>query len=86
VSPNPLHRNPVYKPIDNPDLQIRHGDLQYLVWDSFSADRSPFFARRIHRYADRYNGRVVHVQSLPVTARDGRKVQKPGIIIYSVRP
>jgi 4-amino-4-deoxy-L-arabinose transferase-like glycosyltransferase len=86
VSPNPLHRNPVYKPIGNPDLQIRHGDLQYLVWDSFSADRSRFFARRIHTYADRYNGRVVHVQSVPVTARDGRKVQKPVIVIYSVRP
>jgi 4-amino-4-deoxy-L-arabinose transferase-like glycosyltransferase len=86
VSPNPLHRNPVYKPIDDPDLQIRHGDLQYLVWDSFSADRSPFFARRLQIYADRYNGRVVHVQSVSVTGHDGRKVQKPVIIIYSVRP
>jgi hypothetical protein len=86
VSPNPLHRNPVYKPIHNPDLEIRHGDLQYLVWDSFSADRSPFFARRIQTYADRYNGRVVHVQSVPAISGDGRKVEKPGIIIYSVRP
>jgi 4-amino-4-deoxy-L-arabinose transferase-like glycosyltransferase len=86
VSPNPLHRNPVYKPVYDPDLQIRHGDLQYLVWDSFSADRSPFFARRLQIYADRYNGRVVHVQSVPVTAHDGRKVQEPVIIIYSVRP
>jgi Dolichyl-phosphate-mannose-protein mannosyltransferase len=86
VSPNPLHRNPVYKPIDNPDLQIRHGDLQYLVWDAFSADRSPFFAQRIHTFADRYNGRVVHVQSVAVTAPDGRKVQEPVVIIYSVRP
>ncbi len=86
VSPNPLHRNPVYKPIDNPDFQIRSGDLQYLVWDSFSADRSPFFAARIHTFADRYHGRVVYVQSVPVTAVDGRKVQKPVIVIYSVRP
>ena len=86
VSPNPLHRNPVYKPVDNPDLQIRHGDLQYLVWDSFSADRSPFFARRLRMYAERYNGRVVHVQSVPVTAADGHKVEKPVVIVYSVRP
>jgi Dolichyl-phosphate-mannose-protein mannosyltransferase len=86
VSPNPLHRNPVYKPIDNPDLQIRHGDLQYLVWDSFSAERSRFFARKIRTYADRYNGRVVHVQSIPVKARDGQQVAKPVIVIYSVRP
>jgi hypothetical protein len=86
VSPNPLHRNPVYKPVGNPDLRIRHGDLQYLVWDSFSADRSPFFARRIRTYVDRYNGRVVHVQSVRVTANDGRKVEKPVVIIYAVRP
>ncbi len=86
ISPNPLHRNPVYKPINNPDLQIRRGDLQYLVWDSFSADRSPFFAAHLRTFADRYNGRVVYVQSVPVTAADGRKVQKPVIIIYSVRP
>ena len=37
VSPNPLHRNPVVRAGENPDLQIRHGDLQYIVWDSFSA-------------------------------------------------
>jgi Dolichyl-phosphate-mannose-protein mannosyltransferase len=86
VSPNPLNRNPVYKPIDNPDLQIRRGDVQYLVWDSFSADRSPLFARRLGIFVDRYNGRAVHVESVPVTAVDGRQVQKPVIIIYLVRP
>lgn len=35
VSPNPLHRNPSYVPLINPDLQIRRSDLQYLVWDFF---------------------------------------------------
>jgi hypothetical protein len=29
VSPNPLHRNPSYDPITNPDLQIRNSELQY---------------------------------------------------------
>lgn len=86
VSPNPLHRNPVYKPVNNPDLQIRDGDLQYLVWDSFSADRSPYFARHLRTYADRYNGRVVHVQSITVSGPNGRTVQTPLIIIYAVRP
>jgi hypothetical protein len=86
VSPNPLHRNPVYKPVKNPDLEIREGNLQYLVWDSFSASRSPFFASRIRTYAERYNGRVVHVQSVPVGDRDGRQVEKPVIVMYAVRP
>jgi hypothetical protein len=86
VSPNPLHRNPVYKPVKNPDLALREGSLQYLVWDSFSARRSPFFADKIRRYAERYNGRRIHVQSVRVTAGDGRQVDKPVIVIYSVRP
>jgi 4-amino-4-deoxy-L-arabinose transferase-like glycosyltransferase len=86
VSPNPLHRNPVYKPVRNPDLQLREGNLQHLVWDSYSARRSPFFADKIRRYAERYHGRVVHVQSVPVTAEDGRQVDKPVIVIYAVQP
>ena len=85
VSPNPLHRNPSYEPVENPDLQIRHNNLQYLVWDAFSADRTPFFSRKLMRYADRYNGRVVHVES--VAAKDGSGgPTTPVIVIYEVRP
>ena len=43
VSPNPLHRNPAYEPVNNPDLLIRSGEVQYLVWDSFTAARTPYF-------------------------------------------
>lgn len=82
VSPNPLHRNPSYEPIPNPDLHIRSGELQYLVWDSFSAARSSFFSDKLRRYAERYHGRVVHTQS--VTSASGEI--KPVIIIYEVRP
>jgi hypothetical protein len=85
VSPNPLHRNPVYDPVRNPDLQIRHGDLQYLVWDSFSADRSPFFADHLLAYAERYHGRIVHQEFITVQTNDG-PIQKPVITIYQVRP
>lgn len=31
VSPNPLHRNPSYEPVTNPDLWLRNGELQYIV-------------------------------------------------------
>jgi hypothetical protein len=85
VSPNPLRRNPVYEPVENPDLRIRQNDLQYLVWDSYSASRSSFFGNKILRYADRYNGRVVHAETVSVKAANGR-VDKPVIVIYAVRP
>jgi 4-amino-4-deoxy-L-arabinose transferase-like glycosyltransferase len=86
VSPNPLRRNPVYEPVENPDLRIRQNDLQYLVWDSYSASRSSFFGNKILRYADRYNGRVVHTETIKVTTADGSRVDKPAIVVYAVRP
>jgi 4-amino-4-deoxy-L-arabinose transferase-like glycosyltransferase len=86
VSPNPLHRNPSYDPIDNPDLQIRSGNLQYIVWDSFSARRSTFFSDRVREYAARYHGRVVHTESITVATDGGAEAELPVIVIYEVRP
>jgi dolichyl-phosphate-mannose-protein mannosyltransferase/glycosyl transferase family 22 (putative mannosyltransferase) len=81
VSTNSLHRNPVYQPLANPDSAIRRGDVQYLVWDSYSADRAPSFAARLLRYVARFHGRVVHTESV----KHGNKMQ-PVIVIYAVRP
>jgi hypothetical protein len=86
VSPNPLRRNPSYPPILNPDLQIRNGEIQYVVWDSYSAERSSFFSDSLLRFAKRYHGRVIHTQSVRVTLSDGTTVDKPVIIVYEVRP
>jgi len=86
VSPNPLHRNPSYTPISNPDLELRSGQIQYLVHDAFSAERSPFFSRALLRYMRRYDGRVVHVESVPVATPGGETVLKPVITIFEVRP
>ena len=86
VSLNPLRRNPTYEPLANPDLAIRHGALRYVVWDAFSAQRSPVFSRRLLRYADRYNGRVVETESVPGRTRSGKTARTPVIVIYEVRP
>ena len=86
VSANPLRRNPVYEAVRNPDLMIRHNDIQYVVWDSFSASRSHFFSDKILAFARRYNGRVEHTETITVKTADGREVRKPVIVIYSVRP
>jgi Dolichyl-phosphate-mannose-protein mannosyltransferase len=86
ISPNPLRRNPSYQAIVNPDLQIRNGDLQYLVWDSYSAARSSFFSNGLLKFTKKYHGRIVYVQSVMVPSADGTTVAKPVIIIYEVRP
>jgi hypothetical protein len=84
VGPNPLRRNPAYEPIGNPDLAIRRNELQYLVWDAFSARRTAFFSSLLLRYAKRYNGRVVHTEAAKVRTRDGSLVERPLIVVYEV--
>ncbi len=86
VSPNPLRRNPVYEAVRNPDLLIRHNDIQYVIWDSYSSSRSQFFANKILGYTHRYNGRVVHAETVDVKSADGRSIVKPVIVVYAVRP
>jgi hypothetical protein len=84
VSPNPLARNPAYEAVRNPDLLLRRGVVRYLVWDAFSAQRSPFFERKLLRYVDRYEGRVVHTEAVGVATRAGI-LQKPVVVVYAVR-
>jgi 4-amino-4-deoxy-L-arabinose transferase-like glycosyltransferase len=86
VSPNPLHRNPVYEAVRNPDRRIRNNELQYVVWDAYSAGRSPYFERRLMRYVERYHGHVAHMETVAVRSPDGRVVRKPLIVVYEVAP
>ena len=86
VSPNPLHRNPSYEPIVNPDRTLREGEIQYIVWDRFSADRSPHFSDRVLELARRYHGRVVHTEYVRGTDEQGNAAPVPVIVVYGVRP
>ena len=86
VSPNPLRRNPSYEPVNNPDQRIRNNELQYVVWDSFSAARTPFFSQGVLRYVSKYHGRVVHTEYITVNGSTGAETQKPVIVVYEVRP
>jgi hypothetical protein len=86
VSPNPLHRNPSYQPLHNPDLQLRNNELQYIVWDAYSAARSSFFSDRLLRYVDLYNGNVVFSYTVPVATAGESEASKAVIVIYEVRP
>jgi hypothetical protein len=86
VSPNPLNRNPSYVPLVNPDFAVRQGAVQYAVWDAFSASRSPFFARQLIRYVERYRGRLVHQETLVMPTAGGRSARRAAIAIYVMRP
>ena len=86
VSPNPLRRNPTYDPVENPDLSIKTNAIQYLVYDSYSAARTPFFAHKLMQFVHKYNGILVYADYQPVQDGNGRTVQVPVVLIYEVHP
>ena len=86
VSPNPLHRNPAYPPVVNPDFALRDGSLQYIVWDSFSAGRSPHFSSKLRELIRRYHGRVAHAEYIHRRSPTGDTEKVPVVVVYEVRP
>jgi 4-amino-4-deoxy-L-arabinose transferase-like glycosyltransferase len=77
ISADPLQRNPAYDPIENPNLHLRNGEVQYIVWDAYSAGRSKFFSNKLLGFVKQFNGRVVHTETW-----NGKDV----IIVYEVHP
>jgi hypothetical protein len=86
VSPNPLHRNPSYTPIANPDKAIKTGAIQYLVYDSYTASRTKFFTSHLLGYVAKYKGILVYADYQPVHRADGTIKQAPVVLIYEVHP
>ena len=85
VGPNPLRRNPAYEPIGNADLALRRNEVQYIVWDAYSASRSSFFAHHLLDLAKKYNGRVVFSVTAPLRDKSGDRLTPSLIRVYAVR-
>jgi hypothetical protein len=60
VSQDPKLRNPAYRPIPNPDNEIRQIHVHYAVWDAYTADRAPFYSQRLMSYVRKYRGTPVY--------------------------
>jgi 4-amino-4-deoxy-L-arabinose transferase-like glycosyltransferase len=86
VSTNPRDRNPVYRPVTNPDLALRRGVFQYLVWDAYTAARTPFFAAQERRLVSDYHGVAVFVATREVRSPSGADIPSPVFIVYKVYP
>jgi predicted membrane-bound mannosyltransferase len=86
VSPNPLHRNPTYEPVLNPDLLLRTNAVQYLAYDSYSAARTPFFTKKLMALVKKYHGILVYEDEQPVRGGNGRLTRVPVVRIYAVHP
>ncbi|HEX8303659.1 MAG TPA: glycosyltransferase family 39 protein [Jatrophihabitans sp.] len=86
VSPDPANRNPSYTPVPNPDLAMRQARFQYLVWDSYTAARSPSFGAKLTDLVAKYHGVAVFTSTVTVRSKSGQPVEAPVVRIYRVRP
>jgi hypothetical protein len=86
VSANPLNRNPSYLPLINPDAHLRYGDVQYIVFDAFTANRSPFFTQTLMGYVEKYDAREIYAYTMPGEDEFGHPQPVKIIVIYEVRP
>ena len=85
VSPNPLTRNPSYTAIENADLQ--HATAPSSTPSGIpSAARSRSFSDRLQAYVTKYNGIVIHSETVQVNDASGSTTVRPLIIIYELRP
>ena len=86
VSPDPANRNPSYTPVPNPDLAMRQARFQYLVWDSYTAARSPSFGSKLNDLIGKYHGVAVFTSTVTVKSESGQPIEAPVVVIYRVRP
>lgn len=86
ISPNPLRANPAYTPVRNPDYQLRWGLVEYLVYDAYSAARTPHFANRLLDFVERYGAEIVHEEMGTLVGENGAIYAAPVIRVYRVGP
>ena len=85
VSSDPRDRNPAYAPVPNPDLALREGVFQYIVWDAYTASRTPFFTAEARRLTSKYHGVAVFTATIKAPGSSGQ-ADEPVFIIYKVHP
>ncbi|MFE7959591.1 ArnT family glycosyltransferase [Streptomyces sp. NPDC057413] len=86
VSGSALHHNPAYVPVPNPDRALRTGQFQYVVWDSYTAARSPFYGEKMRKLADKFHGIVVYTGVERIrTGPGGAHADRETVVIYKVR-
>lgn len=76
------NNNPSYRHIENPDLPILHGKINYLVYEAFLVDRLPYLkeeSRELDQLIVKYNAVPVHEEYETV---DGKNLTKPALVVY----
>lgn len=80
------NKNPAYTKILNSDLSILNGDIEYLVYEGYRLDSSPYLLEEsdeLIELVEKYNGIPIYTEyeTLP---NSGKNLTDPALIIYSL--
>jgi 4-amino-4-deoxy-L-arabinose transferase-like glycosyltransferase len=81
------NQNPAYTQADNPDLAILSGQINYLVYDIYLAERLRYLQEEQDELTElvaKYNGIPVHTEYETVFDKNGHSSIRPALIIYSL--
>ena len=81
------NNNPAYIQIDNPDLPILNGKIDYLVYETYLVEQFPYLkgeAKELNQLIIKYSGIPIHTEYETYTDTNGKNLIKPALIIYSL--
>jgi 4-amino-4-deoxy-L-arabinose transferase-like glycosyltransferase len=78
------NNNPAYTQIENPDIPILNGKIDYLVYEAFLVDRLPYLqqeAKELNQLIIKYNAVPVHIEYENASDKNSTK---PVLVIYTL--
>lgn len=81
------NQNPAYTRLDNPDLAILNGEIKYLVYEVYLAERFGYLQEEqdeITELVTKYNGIPIHTEYQNFIDEHGHSAIKPALIIYTL--
>lgn len=81
------NKNPAYESVDNSDFAVLSGKIDYLVYEAHLSERLPYLkqeADELNRLVQKFNGTPIHIEYKDHFDKNGKIIQKPALIIYSL--
>jgi hypothetical protein len=81
------NENPAYTEIENPDLPILNGEIDYLVYEIYLAERFGYLQEEQDELTEliiKYDGTPVHTEYETYVDQNGHSSKRPALVIYSL--
>ncbi len=82
LNPNRSQHNPAYTPIEDAELLITSGRIDYLVYDKYSERRSLETADKLYYFVNKYDIIPVYVDYETRRTPTGKVITEPAVIVY----